>query len=288
MKHLDLFSGIGGFSLAARWVWGEEHEPIFCEIDKFCQKVLRKHWPIAKIFTDIKELTYEQIVADTGSEGGQQERGRQSDKRETPSKLASCGKNGRSGTTTKPQSTIDLLTGGFPCQPFSVAGKRQGEADDRYLWPEMLRIISEVKPRWVIGENVTGILNMGFDDMLADLEAEGYEVETLVLPACAVGARHRRDRVWIVANAGGNGLQGKRNRRNIGSQARNDKGCQVARTNSKIRPNWWAVEPDVGRVAHGIPQRVDRLKGLGNAIVPQVAQIIMQAIKEIDEVLDLA
>ena len=213
-----------------------------------------------------------------------------------------------------------------------MAGKRQGEADDRFIWPEMLRVISEVKPRWIIGENVTGILNMGFDDMLVDLEAEGYETETLIIPACAVGAGHRRDRVWIVANARGNGLQGKRNGRDIGSQAGNDKRREVARTGNEnvadsesdnerraweiqerqqgetgrrdsqsgdSRTNRWATksglgrvaarlspwldEPDIPRVAKGIPDRVNRLKGLGNAIVPQVAQTFMEAIKIIDE-----
>ena len=316
MIHLDLFSGIGGFSLAARWVWGEEHKPIFCEIDSFCQKVLKKHWPNAKIFTDIKELTYEQIVANTEEPGLQGRNGNQ--RRKVGVGFRQGGDGERINETT--QSTVDLLTGGFPCQPFSVAGKRQGEEDDRYLWPEMLRVISEVKPRWIIGENVTGILNMGFDDMLVDLEAEGYETETLVISACAVGARHRRDRVWIVANSermrGGRLADESREQRQ-GLVSEKQKGCEMGskikrrsiecgkdvgnstkpgfrngangtmgeqRAQSKLeRSDWWAVEPNVGRVAHGIPQRVDRLKGLGNAIVPQVATIIMKAIKDIDE-----
>jgi len=305
MNHLDLFSGIGGFSLAARWVWGEAHHPIFCEIDQFCQKVLREHWPNAKIFSDIKELTYEQIMDNTnGLWCGQKQKepsgysgrnftndsGQRSSNRRTED-------TSDQSKTEKIQPTIDLLTGGFPCQPFSVAGKRQGEADDRYLWPEMLRIISGVKPRWIIGENVTGILNMGFDDMLTDLEAEGYEVETLIIPACAVGAKHRRDRVWIVANA-----EGMRSRGKVNSSANErqeeietDVVSDTEKTKCKQSGNtwsgrsgftngdWWSVEPDVGRMAHGIPRRVDRLKGLGNAIVPQVAQVIMKIIKKIDE-----
>ena len=331
MIHLDLFSGIGGFSLAAQWVWGEEHDPIFCEIDEFCQKVLSKHWPTAKIFSDIKELTYEQIMADTECtrtvrQGKNKEDGRNgkeifADRIQTAERVGVGGNSyiKRKQQTTDPKPTIDLLTGGFPCQPFSVAGKRQGEADDRYLWPEMLRIISEVKPRWIIGENVTGILNMGFDDMLADLEAEGYETETLVLPACAVGARHRRDRVWIVANANNSGsgqnrcsgqlrtggtkqsslAQGvsqkgkieqiKEGRKDVGYSPKPgfQNGANGTMGESRTEPepkrsDWWTVEPDVGRVAHGIPRRVDRLKGLGNAIVPQIAQVIMRAIKQIN------
>jgi len=173
MVHLDLFSGITGFALAASWVWGEEHEiHCFVEIDPFCQKVIKKHWPGVPIHGDIK--TYE-----------------------------------HNGTK------IDLLTGGFPCQPFSVAGKQRGKADDRALWPEMLRIIKEAKPRWIIGENVTGIVNMELDNYVSDLEAEGYEVQPFIIPACAVDAPHRRDRVWIVGHTssgrcdtGGNNKQG--------------------------------------------------------------------------------
>ena len=173
MVHLDLFSGITGFALAASWVWGEEHEiHCFVEIDPFCQKVIKKHWPGVPIHGDIK--TYE-----------------------------------HNGTK------IDLLTGGFPCQPFSVAGKQRGTEDDRALWPEMLRIIKEAKPRWIIGENVTGIVNMELDNYVSDLEAEGYEVQPFIIPACAVDAPHRRDRVWIVGHTssgrcdtGGNNKQG--------------------------------------------------------------------------------
>ena len=149
-------------------MWGEDHNIIsFVEIDKFCQKVLAKHWPDVPIQSDIKEYKHD-------------------------------------GTN------IHLITGGFPCQPFSCAGKRRGAEDDRALWPEMLRIISECRPRWVIGENVAGIINMELDTVLAKLENEGYTTETFIIPACAVDAPHRRDRVWIVGHATGDGFQNGR------------------------------------------------------------------------------
>lgn len=156
MKVLDLFSGIGGFSLAAHWAGFET--AAFCEQDKFCQKVLAKNFPGVPIFDDIKTLKGDQF-------------------------------NG----------SIDIVCGGFPCQPWSTAGKRRGAEDDRHLWPEMLRVVREARPRWVIGENVAGIIRMGLDAVLADLEAEGYTCQSFVIPACGVGAQHRRDRVWIVA-----------------------------------------------------------------------------------------
>lgn len=158
MKHLDLFAGVGGFSLAASRVWPDHEIVGFCEIDPFCQKVLKKHWPGVPIYDDIKKLK--------GSDFG----------------------------------TVDLISGGFPCQGFSVAGKQRGKEDDRYLWPEMCRVIEEAKPRWVLGENVPGIINMALDDVLSDLGSLGYETTAFIIPACAVNAPHRRDRVWIIAN----------------------------------------------------------------------------------------
>lgn len=156
MRLLDLFSGIGGFSLAATWCWGDELEIVsFCEIDPFCQKILHKHWPAVPVVSDIKELH---------SEG----------------------------------QKIDIITGGFPCQPFSCIGKRKSKEDSRYLWPEMLRVIKEFKPRWIIGENVTGIIGLALEDVCTSLETEGYEVWPIIIPACAVGAPHRRDRVWFL------------------------------------------------------------------------------------------
>ena len=200
MKHLDLFSGIGGFALAAQWVWGKDHEIVaFCEIDKFCQKVLKKHWPDVPICEDIKELTNEWI--DTNCEGnGLQRRG-----------MAQSGQENQFTRNNESKTQIDILTGGFPCQPFSCAGKQRGKDDDRALWPEMFRVIKEVRPRWIIGENVAGFVNMALDECITDLEMEGYEVQPYIVPACAVNAPHRRDRVWIVAH---NGNWNSRQRKN--------------------------------------------------------------------------
>lgn len=161
MTHASLFSGIGGFDLAAEWAgWMNAFN---CEIDSFCRKVLKYHFPNAEQYEDIKKSDF--------------------------SKWRDC---------------IDVLTGGFPCQPFSLAGKRKGTEDDRYLWPAMLGVIRTVRPRWVVGENVYGIVNwsegMVFDTVCSDLEAAGYEVQPYIIPACGVGAPHRRDRVWFVAH----------------------------------------------------------------------------------------
>jgi DNA (cytosine-5)-methyltransferase 1 len=158
MQHLDLCSGIGGFALAARWMnW---QTIAFCERDKFCQKVLKKHWPEVDIYDDLTTFDASEFM-------------------------------GR----------VDILTGGYPCQPFSQAGKRLGAEDDRHLWPEVFRIIKECRPRWICCENVAGHITLGLDDVLTDLEGEDYAAQAVVIPACATGAPHRRDRVWIIANA---------------------------------------------------------------------------------------
>ena len=176
MNHIDLFSGIGGFALAANWVGWDTIA--FCEIDPFCQKVLKKHWPDVPIFDDIKTLTADEIKEKTGWDG----------------------------------SEPTIISGGFPCQPYSTAGKRKGNADDRVLWLEMFRVIREVKPAWVVAENVRGLLSieggMVFEQVCADLEGEGYEVQPFIIPACAVNAPHRRDRVWIIAHANNRRQQG--------------------------------------------------------------------------------
>lgn len=160
MTHAALFNGIGGFQLAAEWAgW---RNILSVEIDDWCNQVTLHHFPKCKQYKNIYDF------------------------------------NG-----TEWAGKVDVLTGGFPCQPFSAAGKRKGTADDRHLWPEMLRVIGEIKPRWIIGENVLGFANwsdgMVFDQVHSDLENQGYEVQSFVLPACSVGAPHRRDRVWIVA-----------------------------------------------------------------------------------------
>jgi DNA (cytosine-5)-methyltransferase 1 len=215
---------------------------------------------------------------------------------------------------------VSLVTGGFPCQPFSCAGKRRGTADDRHLWPEMLRVIAEARPAWVLGENVAGIINMELDTVLSDLEGIGYACRPFVIPACGVDARHRRNRVWIVAHRDeprSQGRNGKELRKCAAQRAAGARDSSLADTahngharRSRLcpdqqcalsaeqihrcgdsgwtgescrcgedRPARWLPEPDVGRVAHGIPARVDRLRGLGNAIVPQVAFQILSAIR---------
>ena len=156
MRLLDLFSGIGGFSYAAETLIGGYETVAFCEMDEFCQKVLKKHWPQVPIFDDVRTLDATRL--------------------------------GR----------IDIVTVGYPCQPFSQAGRRQGEEDERHLWPEMLRIIKSCQPRYVLAENVAGHVTMGLDQVLTDLENQGYTTRPIIVPACAKNAPHRRDRVWII------------------------------------------------------------------------------------------
>ncbi len=178
MKVLDLFSGIGGFSLGLERAGMET--VAFCEIEGYPRKVLKKHWPDVPIAGDIRKLTYKRTTQELVYDGG----------------VIYVG-------------TINAICGGFPCQPFSVAGKQRGKEDDRHLWPEMLRLICEIQPTWVIGENVAGFITMALDDVLSDLEREGYTCQAFVIPACAVNAIHRRDRVWIVAYTNKQGESGK-------------------------------------------------------------------------------
>ncbi len=194
MNHLDLFSGIGGFSYAAQQIWKDDHNIIaFVEKDKYCQRVLKKHWPNIPIIDDIKGFNYEKFTNVSNTENSDDKTSKNT---EGWSQMQSGRGSCRSGT-----AKIDLLTGGFPCQPFSVAGRKKGKKDDRYLWPNMFKIIQETKPTWIIGENVPGIINMGLETTVFDLEEEGYEVEVLVLPAIGVSALHKRNRVWIIANS---------------------------------------------------------------------------------------
>lgn len=165
--HLSLFSGIGGLDLAAEWAGFQTVGQ--CEWADYPTKVLEKHWPTVQRWRDIRTLTGEDFYARTGFR------------------------------------TVDIISGGFPCQPFSTAGKRRGKDDDRFLWPEMLRVISEIRPTWVVGENVAGIVSMELDRVLSDLEVIGYTVQAFIIPACAVDAPHRRDRCFIVAYANGYG-----------------------------------------------------------------------------------
>lgn len=236
MNHIDLFSGIGGFALAACEVWGEDyHNILFCDNNRFCQEVIKKNFgKDSVIYGDIRELTRERVIADT-------DRGRHVHGQPEIQSAEGHDKAQRKpiASIRTPGLQIDLLTGGFPCQPFSQAGKRRGTEDDRYLWPEMLRVIKDFRPRWIIGENVAGILSMAeFGDdtqvatetdlfgnrtdihtqrgrgilfgIIGELEQIGYAVQVFVIPACAVGAPHRRDRVWIVAHSFNRGPQERR------------------------------------------------------------------------------
>ena len=320
LTHLSLFSGIGGLDLAAEMAGFETVGQ--CEWADYPRAVLEKHWPGIPRWRDIRTLTKESFYEQTGLH------------------------------------TVDIISGGFPCQPFSVAGKHRGKDDDRYLWPEMLRVIRELQPNWVIGENVPGIVNMALDTVLADLEAEGFEVQCFLIPACGVDAPHKRERCAILANSvnrcfslRGNGklqdtsengrerfdhrgrtqkpVTGKRGQNKSGAcgvvdglraeihTAYSDTNCnglqrwmlepvleteftdcssrerERERETSVRRPSpqsdrglsvWknWPDEPDVGRVANGIPNRVDRLKCLGNAVVPQQFYPFFAAIAEIE------
>ncbi len=243
MKVLDLFSGIGGFSLGLERAGFET--VAFCEIDEFCQKVLSKNFPGKKIFNDIKKITKEEI-------------------------------NGL--------GQIDVVCGGFPCQPYSIAGQKKGRQDDRDLWPEMFRVIQESKPNWVIGENVANFIGMEFTRSKIDLESEGYIVQPFTIPACAIGAQHRRDRVWIIAYLDSNGLSRKAN----ASEKQNNKGKRESDGWAETSVDfgyWWANQSDMGRAIHGFSRELDkyrkhRIKALGNAVVPVIPEIIGRAIME--------
>ena len=264
MKHLDLFSGIGGFALAAKWMGWQT--VAFCEKDKYCQKLLEQNFPNIDIYGDI--ATIPRI-------GG-----------------------------------IDIITGGFPCQPFSFAGHKRGKDDDRYLWPEMLRVIAQEKPAWVIGENVPGIIGMELNQVLFDLESQGYSVQSFVIPACAVNAWHRRDRVWILAhsnshskpsspinaetcgvsevasNAQSERTQGLRASGEQVSQAHDGKGVFKCSGQGYEQPNL-QIKSGISRVIDGIPNRVDRVKGLGNAVVPQLVYEIYKLLKQYERQITL-
>lgn len=262
MKHLDLFSGIGGFALAADHVWpGIEHT--FCEIDPFCRAILKKHWPKSKIYGDIKTFTNPEREGELQSKRSQQE------KREWLG------------------DRFDILTGGFPCQPFSQAGRRQGTEDDRHLWPQMCRVIQEFSPTYVVAENVRGLLSINggvvFESVCADLEALGYEVQPFIIPACAVNAPHRRDRVWIVAHKQSARLsEGGETRGEIVAGSTRWRGFT---DDTCWNADWPTVAARLCTLDDGLSARLVRprgwrnaaLKAAGNAIVPQVAEQIFRA-----------
>ncbi|MBB1566347.1 DNA (cytosine-5-)-methyltransferase [Candidatus Saccharibacteria bacterium] len=284
MTHYDLFAGIGGFSLALEEVFNEAKiKHIFCEWEHFPSAVLKKHWPNGIFYGDIADL-----VADTNS---QRHKGSVAEP-EAERRSNLCGGAGRDEN-----ETLTILTGGFPCQPFSHAGRRKGTADDRYQWPTMFRVIQNVKPDWVIAENVRGLVTwndgMVLEQVCTDLESEGYEVQPFIIPACAVNAPHRRDRIWIIAHT-----EDKRNR--AGFREIQGEDGEVPKRNDNAEPGYsdwrrdWrkvAIATCNARMDDGLPREVDgisysfakwrneSIKAYGNAIVPQVAMEIFRAIK---------
>ena len=242
MNALSLFSGIGGLDIAAEWAGFKT--VAFCERDKFCKSVLAARWPNVRIYDDVRTIETDDLPA------------------------------------------IELVHGGYPCQPFSQAGKRAGHADERHLWPAMLRVVQELRPAWVVGENVTGHIAIGLDAVCDDLETAGYAVRPVVLPACAAGAPHTRERVFVLAHAKGNGLERptRENREPTGSE-RSKSGMDALGGGARVRRDGcgWGVKPGMGRVVDGLSAGMDRrerLKALGNAVVPQQAYPIFAAIAE--------
>jgi DNA (cytosine-5)-methyltransferase 1 len=221
--HLDLFSGIGGFALAAASAGFKTIG--FSEIEPYACKILKHHWPDVPNHGDIRNL-----------------RG----------------------------IRADLITGGFPCQPFSSSGRKLGKGDDRFLWPEMRRVISESKPAWVLCENVALFASMALGQVLSDLENMGYQTATFCIPACGVNAPHKRDRIYIVADANSERLEGRTRTELQGEMPRPANCCRWEGHDG------WKTKSRLDRVDDGLPNRVDRLKALGNAIVPQVATEILR------------
>jgi DNA (cytosine-5)-methyltransferase 1 len=283
LQHLDLFSGIGGFSLGLEATGGFETKA-FCDIEKYPRQVLQKHWPHVKQYEDIKELNYERLKADG-------------------------------------IDSIDIITGGYPCQPFSIAGRKKGEEDPRHLWPEYFRLVKELRPTWVIGENVSGHIKLGLDTVIEDLESEDYSVRPFSISASSIGANHQRERIWILAHSrrsqwpraeqrGENENETRQENANQFERSSSTSEVDVANTNDErlqrqwqsrnqftprfnssresseegqgtVGQGWWESEPNMGRVAHGIPKRVDRLKSLGNSLVPQIPYYIGKTILEV-------
>jgi DNA (cytosine-5)-methyltransferase 1 len=293
LKLLDLFSGIGGFSLGFERT-NRIKTIAFCEKDQFCKSVLKKHWSNTKIYNDVRDIKGSEIQA-------------------------------------------DIISGGFPCQPFSVAGKQRGKDDDRYLWDETLRVVAETKPRWFVGENVDGIINIDNGSVLQqiqkDLEAESFEVQCLVIPASGIGAWHQRKRVWIIANSNSSLRSRRRAEQQSGANEKRkfyteeEKqssydlrsetiGCDVVSSQTDTNTNgkrsqrfelqsdnlqkrdqttnsadscfeeqqsWWQTQSKLCGVPNGISYELDkdranRIKSLGNSIVPEIAYLIGKSI----------
>ena len=238
LSVLSLFAGIGGLDLglerAGMTVVGQ------VEIDPFCQRVLAHHWPEVPRHDDIRT---------TG------------DWWHAPATWTTAG---------RPRPRVDVVAGGFPCQPVSQAGRRLAQQDPRWLWPAMADLIADLRPTWVIGENVPGLLRRGLGLVHTDLERLGYTVRTGTITACALGAPHPRERLFVLAHTEGEGRCPWRDERDrVAAQA-----VQHPPRGGPGRCGGWAAEPRVGRVAHGVPAGVDRRRALGNAVVPAVAEHI--------------
>lgn len=260
MHTLDLFSGIGGFSLGLERTGGFK-TVAFCEINPFCRAVLAKHWPAVPCYEDVRTLNGADVDG------------------------------------------IDVICGGFPCQDISTAGKGAGITGERSgLWREYARLIGEIRPRYVIVENVAALLGRGLGTVLGDLAALGYDSEWDCIPASAVGAPHRRDRIWIVAYparercgearehcerstqraASGGQILGDADGAGLAEREAEpdwpEKPTRRLSWDISAVPGWWASEPVVGRVVDGFSGRVDRIRALGNAVVPQIPEMIGRAI----------
>jgi DNA (cytosine-5)-methyltransferase 1 len=251
MKSLELFAGIGGIALASEWAGVET--VAFCEREPFCQKVLNKHWPDVPIFDDVKTLN-KQVLEERGIN----------------------------------VETIELISGGYPCQPFSIAGERRGEDDDRHLWPEVKRILQEIRPTWFIGENVAGHITLGLDQVLLDLESIGYTWQPFVISASSVNAPHRRERVFIIAHVSDTSSIGHKRVKRLQKNVRKiEKGRKSSsRSTSKLFDDIdWKERATqscfLGR-HDGVSNRVDRIRALGNAVVPQQIYPIFKYIMEIE------
>lgn len=253
LTHFSLFTGIGGIDLAAEWAGFQTVGQ--CEWADYPTKVLEKNWPDVPRWRDVRDVTTKSVKAKMG--GG---------------------------------ASITLLSGGFPCQPHSVIGSRKAEQDERHLWPEFLRVIQELQPPWVLGENVNGLLSTIHESVCTDLEQEGYEVRTFCAPAYAVGAHHERYRVFIA------GFSESKSRLQTNSKADSDRTRRKTRTNPLLKSRdslpgaYWAThQPPICGVDDGLSIKLDgykpRMMTLGNAVVPQQIYPILKAIAEIEEAL---
>lgn len=259
MRVGSLFSGIGGFDLGLERSGMQIEWQV--ENNEYCREVLKKHWPSIPCHYDIRSIAWDYVCP------------------------------------------VDLVCGGFPCQPFSAAGKRRGADDDRYLWPEVVRCLAVLRPTWFVGENVYGLLHLGIEQMYADLEALGYQVAILGIPACAVDAPHLRKRIWIIAHSNTGiepnmpeheqrGIQGAMDVGDASELRRRQRDADAGRNSERARAKKeragstdgmrWPIEPGICRVVDGVPNRSHRLRGLGNAIVPQIAEALGKMILEVD------